>query len=259
MARGFYDLAIGEPSKAALEAWGAVSNPSHQRVAKEADDPDVVAATRSRPGVVFKQASGVESAFRGALRSAVGARIPARTGLGSKSVAPKPAKRCAPEISERDARKPAADFEKEQQRRDAERRREEGARQRGRERREKPMAKAQAVLDKAEREHAKRAAAIQDEADALEKRSRAEDDLSDKVRERLHAALRRARTKQSADERVRLAVAYLFDQKHDSGGPASGDTFAFQPPGTLTWNLLPPVSFSIYFCRPRSSRRCSDP
>lgn len=46
-------------------------------------------------------------------------------------------------------------------------------------------------------------------------------------------------TKQSADERVRLAVAFLFDQKQDSGGPASGDTFAFHPPGTLTWNLLP--------------------
>lgn len=37
-------------------------------------------------------------------------------------------------------------------------------------------------------------------------------------------------TKQSADERVRLAVAFLFDQKQDSGGPASGNTFALQPP-----------------------------
>lgn len=41
---GFYDLAIAAPSmKAALEAWG--SNLFHQGVAKETDDPDVVAAT----------------------------------------------------------------------------------------------------------------------------------------------------------------------------------------------------------------------
>lgn len=135
-ARGFYDLAIAAPSKAALEAWGADSNPpiraSRKRATPQRRCRDDVQAGR---GVLA--ASGVESAFRGALRSAVGARNPARTGLGRKSVAPKPAKRCAPEISELDARKPAADFEKEQQRRDAERRREEAARQRGRERHDK--------------------------------------------------------------------------------------------------------------------------
>jgi colicin import membrane protein len=47
---GFYDLAIAAPSmKAALEAWGAGSNLFHQGVAKEADDPDLVAATMSKP------------------------------------------------------------------------------------------------------------------------------------------------------------------------------------------------------------------
>jgi colicin import membrane protein len=49
------------------------------------------------------------------------------------------------------------------------------------------------LLDKAEREHANRAAAIQAEVEALEKRSRAEDDRWEKERERLQAALRRAR------------------------------------------------------------------
>jgi hypothetical protein len=68
----------------------------------------------------------------------------------------KPAKRPRPEISERDARKAAAEFEKEQKRREAERRREEAAREKDRERREKATARAQAALDKAEREHAKR-------------------------------------------------------------------------------------------------------
>lgn len=63
MARGFYDLAIAAPSKAALEAWGAGGNPSHQGVAKEGDDPNVVAATMSRPGVVFKRPAGSNRPF----------------------------------------------------------------------------------------------------------------------------------------------------------------------------------------------------
>jgi hypothetical protein len=77
--------------------------------------------------------------------------------------------------------------------REAERRREEAARERDRERREKATAKAQAALDKAEREHAKKVSLIQAEVEALEKRSRAEDDRWEKERERLQAALRRAR------------------------------------------------------------------
>ena len=53
--------------------------------------------------------------------------------------------------------------------------------------------KAQAALDKAEQEHAKRAAAIQAEVEALEKRSQTEKARWDKEKERLEAALRRAR------------------------------------------------------------------
>jgi hypothetical protein len=48
-------------------------------------------------------------------------------------------------------------------------------------------------LDKAEQGHAKRAAAIQAEFDALEKRSQAEKASWDREKERLEAALRRAR------------------------------------------------------------------
>jgi len=49
-------------------------------------------------------------------------------------------------------------------------------------------------LDKARQEHAKRAAALQAEAEALEERSHAEDARWDKEKERLEAAIRRART-----------------------------------------------------------------
>jgi colicin import membrane protein len=190
---GFYDLAVAAPSmKAALEAWGAGSNLFHQGVAKETDDPSVVAATMSKPGVVLKRPAGSNGRFaeQSDLPSDLGS---AGKGSRRESRGAKPAKKPRPEISEEDARKAAAEFEKEQKRRDAGRRREEAARDKDRERREKATAKAQAALDKAEREHADRAADIQVEREALEKRARGEDDRWEKERERLQAALRRAR------------------------------------------------------------------
>ncbi|MEY9242542.1 cell envelope biogenesis protein TolA [Bradyrhizobium elkanii] len=190
---GFYDLAIAAPSmKAALEAWGAGSNLFHQGVAEETDDPDVVAATMSKPGVVLKRPAGSNGRF--AEHSDLPSDLGSSENRGRRARRrPKPAKRAAPKISEREARNAAAHFEKEQKRREAERRREQAARKRDRDRRERAMAKAQAALDKAEREHDRKAAAIQAEVEALEKRSRAEDDRWDKEREGLQAVLRRAR------------------------------------------------------------------
>src|SRR3954454_5211131 len=61
---GFFDLAIAAPSmKAALEAWGAGSNLFHQGHAKETDDPEVVAATMAKPGVVLKRPAGLSGRF----------------------------------------------------------------------------------------------------------------------------------------------------------------------------------------------------
>src|SRR5262249_46537850 len=170
---GFYDLAIAAPSmKAALEGWGAGSNLFHQGVAKETDDPDVVAATMSKPGVVLKRPAGSSGRFaeHSDLPSGLGS---AETGRRRESRRARPAKRPRPEISQQDSRKAAAEFEKEQKRREDERRREAAARERDRERREKATAKAQAALDEAERKHAKRAADIQAAVDALEKSLRA--------------------------------------------------------------------------------------
>jgi hypothetical protein len=190
---GFYDLAIAAPSmKAALEAWGAGSNLFHQGVAKETEDPDTVAATMFKPGVVLKRPAGSNGRF-GEHSDLPSDLESAGKGKQRESRRAKPAKRPRPEISERDARKAAAEFEKEQKRREAERQREEAAREKDRQRREKATAKAQAALDKAEREHAKRASDIHDEVEALEKRSRAEDDRWEKEREGLQTALRRAR------------------------------------------------------------------
>src|SRR5215813_4433592 len=61
---GFFDLAIAAPSmKAALEAWGSHTNLFHHGLAKEADDPDIVAATMAKPGVVLKRAVGSNDRF----------------------------------------------------------------------------------------------------------------------------------------------------------------------------------------------------
>ena len=190
---GFYDLAVAAPSmKSALEAWGAGSNLFHQGIATETDDPEIVAATMGKPGVVLKRPAGSNGRF------AEHSDLPSDLGSGEHAARrekhrARPHKRAPLKMSERDARKAAAEFEKEQKRREAERRREEAARERERERRERATANAQAALDKAERQHAKKAADIQAKVDALETRSRAEDDRWAKERERLQAALRRAR------------------------------------------------------------------
>jgi len=104
--------------------------------------------------------------------------------------AKKPSSRPVDKAAERKA---ALAFEKEQKRRERERASEEVARQKERERRQEAVDKAQAALETAEREHAKRAAAIQLEVDALEKKSQAEDARWNKERGRLEAALRHAR------------------------------------------------------------------
>src|SRR5215475_4958207 len=62
---GFYDLAIAAPSmKAALEAWGAQSNLFHQGVARETEDPAIIEATLSRPGVVLRRPVGSTGRFK---------------------------------------------------------------------------------------------------------------------------------------------------------------------------------------------------
>lgn len=189
---GFYDLAIAAPSmKAALQAWGAGSNLFHQGVAKETEDPDVVAATMSKPGVVLKRPAGSNGRF--AEQSDLPSDLGSGESRGRRARDRPKQKRAAHKISEREARKAAADFQKERKRREAERQREEAARERDRDRRERATAKAQTALDQAEREHDRKAAAIRAEVEAVERRSRAEDDRWQRERERLQALLRRAR------------------------------------------------------------------
>lgn len=101
---GFYDLAIAAPSmKATLEAWGAGSNLFHQGAAKETDDPEVVAATMSKPGVVLKRPAGSNGRF------AEHADLPDlkdEAGRRNKSRRSEPKRHATANISDKDARKP---------------------------------------------------------------------------------------------------------------------------------------------------------
>ena len=180
--------------KAALEAWGADSNLFHQGAAKECDDPDVVAATMRKPGVVLRRPVGSDGSF------GEHAELPTNLGGGegptkaaSRSKAPKAKKPASRPIDKVTERKAALAFEREQKRRELERAREEAIRQKERERRQQAVDKAQGALDKAEREHLTKAAAIQAEVEVLERRLRTEDARWHKEKERLETALRRAR------------------------------------------------------------------
>jgi hypothetical protein len=191
---GFFDLAVATASmKAAQEAWGADSNLFHQGAANESDDPDIIAATMNKPGVVLRRAIGSDGPFgeHAELPTDLGGAGPTKAARRPKGhKAKKPSSRPVDKAAERKA---AVAYEREQRSRERERAKEEAARQKERERRQQAVDKAQAALDKAEREHAERAAAIQAEVEALEKRSQAEDACWDKEKERLDAALRRAR------------------------------------------------------------------
>lgn len=204
---GFYDQAVAAPSmKAALDAWGAKSNLFHQGLAKETDDADIVAATMAAPGVVLKRPVGSEGPFT------EHAELPtdlaededkpgARSKPKSKAKS-KPKKRPAKtanktatksEIGDQDARKAAAAFAKEEQRRESARRKEEAARARQRARREKAVATAQAALESAKRDHQARVDEIEAERDALDERAGVEEARWDKQRVKLEEAVRRAR------------------------------------------------------------------
>jgi colicin import membrane protein len=190
---GFYDQAIAAPSmKAALEAWGAESNLFHQGAARETTDPEIVAATMAKPGVVLRRPVGSNGRFtehadlpRGLVDDGIDRR--------SKKPRAKPKKKPLRRTDDKAARKAALEYERVERQRENERRKEEAARAKERQRREHAVAKATAALDKAEREHEDTASAIEAERDALEKRAQAEQDRWEQQKQKLETALRRAR------------------------------------------------------------------
>jgi hypothetical protein len=190
---GFFEQAIAAPSmKAALEAWGADSNLFHQGAAKESTDPEIVAATMNKPGVVLRRPVGSDGPF------GEHAELPKNLGeRGRKKPPSKPsarrAKSSSTQLDKAADKKAAQAYERERQRREREEAREEAARQKERDRREQAVAKAQAALDEAQQMHTTRAEALREKLEAIEKKVRTEDSEWDEEEKRLREALRRAR------------------------------------------------------------------
>jgi hypothetical protein len=190
---GFFEQAIAAPSmKAALEAWGADSNLFHQDAAKESTDPEIVAATMNKPGVVLKRPVGSDGPF------SEHAELPKNLGESGRKKRPsKPsAREGEPSSAQPDKaadKKAAQAYERERQRREREAAREGAARQKERERRQQAVDKAQAALDEAKQEHTERAEALRAELEAIEKKVRAEEADWAEEEKRLRKALRRAR------------------------------------------------------------------
>jgi colicin import membrane protein len=183
---GFYDLAFAAPSmKAALEAWGAGSNlPSRCR------EGDGRSGRGRRDDFEARRGSQTTCRIERTVRRAL--RSPIRPGIQTASTSGK----ASPEAGETSREGHSRTYRKRSQ--EGSRRLREGAEAPGgrapvrRSRQRKgpraaggAKAKAQAALDRAEREHQKRTAAIQAEAEAIEKRSLSESDRWEKERERL--------------------------------------------------------------------------
>jgi hypothetical protein len=190
---GFFDLAIAAPSmKAALEAWGSNSNLFHQGFAKEAADPRVIAATMKNPGVVLRRPVGSDKAFQedadlpADLPATASRRKPEKPSRGAKKTASR-------KIDDATARKAALAFEKKQQQRESERRKQEAAEAKTRAARQQKVAKAEAALAEASREHNARVGTIDDERAKLDERGAKEEARWEKVMKRLETALHRAR------------------------------------------------------------------
>jgi hypothetical protein len=190
---GFFDLAVAAPSmKAALQAWGADRNLFQEGVARQSEDPDVIAATMALPGVVLKRPVGSTAPFKEHSelpRDLAGGRAPK---VGRRPAASKQEHRQQRNDAAAD-RAAALAFEREQKRRERERAKQEAQAQKQRERRQRAVDKAQAALDAARRRHDTNAAQIAAARASLDKRSQAEDARWEKERTRLEAAVRQAR------------------------------------------------------------------
>jgi colicin import membrane protein len=114
--------------KAASEAWGSKTNHFHQGFAKESDDPEIIAATMAKPGVVLRRAVGSNDSF------SEHAELPKNRASGKVKEMPRMlASKPQPphKIDDKTTREAAIAYARDQKRRDSERHREETAQESG--------------------------------------------------------------------------------------------------------------------------------
>lgn len=195
---GFFDLAVAAPSmKAALEAWNSGQNLFHQGLARETGDPDIVAATMEKPGVVLRRAVGTNRPYQehAALPDTLPARRQAPTPKRSSPAKSRPRPDA---VSQKAA---VISFEQARARRESLRRqeevaraKEEAARKRKDERRQQAMSKAAAVLEQARKHHAERIRQLERERQTVEGKLAAEKERWRLEEERLERNVREAGT-----------------------------------------------------------------
>jgi hypothetical protein len=174
---GFFGQAIAAPSmKAALEAWGA---PTAIFSIKVRQKRAPIRKSSPRPWQSRAWSSNVPWDMTGPSASTpnsrrISARMDGRRPLTSHQRRSLLSSRTAA-CREREEAK------------------EEAAQEKERERRQQAVAKAQAALDEAMREHDERAATLNEERDALDQKSQAEDERWALEEKKLESALRRAR------------------------------------------------------------------
>ena len=193
---GFFELAIAAPSmKAALEAWGMSHNAFQHGLAKQTDDPAIVATTTARPGVVLKRAVGTSGAFKedAELPDALpNIRPPARTSATIKTSIKAPAKRKESPKPER-SRAAILSFEKARRAREKARAKEEAKLAKQRSERQRATDKAEAALEEARQAHERAIAAIEQEQEKLNRKSEKENTRWEAQRKNLAQAVERAR------------------------------------------------------------------
>jgi len=187
---GFFDLAIAAPSmKAAAEAWGSDKDVFKKGFARVTNDPEIVAATMAKPGVLLRRAVGSNDPFS---ENAELPRIDKVAQKKPRSQGKKPTSK-SHGIDKQAAKEAAFAFEKEQKRRDTARREEEKAREKRRKLQEQAIAKAERALEEATRVHEAKIKDIDKDRADVDKRSQAEDTRWERQKEKLETALRRAR------------------------------------------------------------------
>src|SRR4051794_21224373 len=162
----------GPVDEGSLGSLGTKTNLFHQGVAKEVDDPNVIAATMRKPGVILRRPIGSIGPFK--------EHPDLPTHLPGDQFKGRPEKRRAkvqkrPSCNRRQSCPSRGTGLRE--RTDAARKRSPQRRRRhgkgARRTREGTVAKAQAAFEEAKRDHDKRASTITRERAALEKRSQA--------------------------------------------------------------------------------------
>ena len=163
---GFFELAVAAPSmKAALKDWGIDINLFQQGLARQTEDPAIVAAAQSAPGRVLRRPIGSREPFREdaplpKVKSGGKAKTKDRPRPANTSIKPKPDRRA------RTAQPHAAvDL--------------------------RAIRDARAALEAAEARYRRKIAALDKKREAVERRARHEEEDWRRKKERLEAAIER--------------------------------------------------------------------